>query len=281
MELDAVTYPGTFSISKRPTFKQRLRESRPLVVFFAAFFIVGFALPSMTSFFAMPLWLLTGNFFAYTFAMFAIGVVLTFGVIFTVRAISRRTFGSEAKRIEALEQRLSTGSPDVLADLDALISANLRAGRAAVAEFYSRQILTICERDRNEEIRPEIMLSTPCWVSTPEYHQSVNYWMVWLYESRGLLCMSKHHLEYESSRIAFRVDLKDIVDISIERHPWWLKPYPLHFIRITFREPDFGSVISLNVSPYTMQTDTVMDINKQVKDWYSKLTKQLGAVEQV
>lgn len=278
MELDAAIYPGTFSISKRPTLKQRVRESRPLLVFFSVFFVLGLLIPSMSSLVAVPIWLASGNLVASMFLMFAIGFGMTAAAVYTVRTISRTAFGSERRKIEALEQRLSTGSSDVLGDLDALISANLRAGRAPVAEFYSRQLLTICERDRNEEIRPEIMLSTPCWVSTPEYHKSVNYWLVWLYESRGLLCLSKHHLEYESSRIAFRAELKDIVDISIERHPWWMKPYPLHYIRITFREPDFGSVISLNVSPYTMQTDTVMDVNKQVKDWYQKLTVALGAV---
>lgn len=280
MELDAAIYPGTFSISKRPTLKQRLRECRPLVVFFSVVFIMGFIIPSMSSLIAVPIGLASGNLFASMFLMFAIGFGLTATTVYAVRTISRTAFGAERRKIEALEQRLSAGSPDVLTDLDALISANLKAGRAPVAEFYSRQLLTICERDRNEEIRPDIMVSTPCWVSSPEYHKSVNYWLVWLYESRGLLCLSKTYLEYESSRIAFRVELKDIVDISIERHPWWMKPYPLHYIQITFREPDFGSVVSLNVSPYTMQTDTVMDVNKQVKAWYLKLTQALGTVEQ-
>jgi hypothetical protein len=276
MDSDVALYPATFAITKRPSPKERFKEVQPILLFFAACFVFGFVLPPLTIFLT-PIWL-ASNYLLYMSATFFIGFAAALAGVVTIRLVSRHVLNGHCKKIEILEKRLSTGSPDVLGDLDALITANMKAGRAPVAEFYSKQLLALCERDPNEELTAEIMLSSPCWVSTPDYHKSVSYWLIWLYESRGLLCLTSEHLEYESTRLAFRVSLKDIVDISVERHPLWMKPYPLRYIKLSFREPDFGSIVTMYLSPYTMQTDTVFDINKTVQEWYTNLTKTLGKV---
>lgn len=279
MDSDAALFPTTFAITRRPTPKQRLKDAKPIMVFLGLCFLFGLLLPPLSGLFFGALWSVVGhNFGLYMIAMCGAGFLLGIGAVAIVRFTSRQILGANRRTIEALEQRLATGSPNVIADLDALITAHLKAGRAPVAEFYSKQLLQLSEREPGEELVPELVQSTSCWVSTPEYHKSANYWLVWMYQSRGLLCLSREHLEYESSRISFRVELKDIIDISIARHPLWMKPYPLRYITITFREPDFGAISTMYVTPYTMQTDTVIDINNSVQEWYLKLTKALGSV---
>jgi len=283
MDSEAVLYPATFSISKKPTAKQRLREARPLILFFGGCFLFGFLIPPISAIFGSPLWFASGsNWFFFLISMFVVGAASGLAAVFAVRTVSRRLLGRNLKTIQALEDRLTTGaSADVMGDLDALITANVRAKRGPVAEYYSKQLLRIAEHDhQGEPVIPDVMLSTPAWVSTPEYHKSINYWLVWLFQSRGLLCLTSEHLEYESTRLSFRVDLKDIVDISLDRHPLWIKPYPLKYIKISFKDSDYDHIYCMHVSPYTMQTDTVLDINKSVQDWYMKLTRALQKVEQ-
>src|SRR5205085_4044777 len=115
-------------------------------------------------------------------------------------------------------------------------------------------------------------------VSRSEYHKNFNYFTLWMYESHGLLCLNKDHLEYESSRITFRVALKDLVDIGIDHHPRWMKPFPLRFIKIRFRETEYDTESTFILTPYAVQTDTVWDINKCVAEWYNSLTKALQDV---
>lgn len=275
----ASLYPVTFSISKKPTTQQRWKDARPILLFFAGCFLLGFLLPPLSVFFGMPLWFATGsNYLLFLLGMVLVGAAAGFLIVYTVRSVSRGILGGDRKRVAALENRLRAGSNDVISDLDSLITENLKLGRPQVAEYYSKQLLVLCERDLAEPTVPDLMISTAAWASTPAYHKSVNYWLVWMFQSRGLLCLTNEHLEYESARISFRVALKDVIDIGLDRHPLWMKPFPLRFIKIRFREPDYDIEHCMYVTPYTMQTDTVWDINKSVQEWYSNLTTALAKV---
>ncbi|MBX9666856.1 MAG: hypothetical protein K2X93_04520 [Candidatus Obscuribacterales bacterium] len=278
MDSDGALFPATFSISKKPSLQQRLFEARPIVLFFLGCFVFGFLLPPLSLLLGTPLLFATGNYLLFILGMILLGGCGGLAVILAVRYISRGFLAGDRKRLKELETKISTGaSSDVVTDLDKLITENLKMGRPQVAEYYSKQLLTLCERGQQEgDQMPALMWSTPCWVSSPEYHKSFNYWVVWLFESRGLLCLTNEHLEYESSRISFRIALEDIVDIGIDRHPWWMKPYPLNYIKLSFKE--FGETVCLYATPYTLQTDTVWDINKTVREWYNNLTKALQKV---
>lgn len=281
MESDASSfYPVTFSVSKTPTMRQRLRDSTPVFVMSLAVFAIAFLIPIVTMLLGTPLsFLASGNSFLFCIAMFTIGFLSTATVWHSMRLFSKTVLNGNQKKIKQLEDRLRAGSPDVVADLDALISEHLKSGRPQIAEYYSKQLLSLCENSHHQDVViPDLMISTKAWVSRPQYHKTFNYFAVWMFESSGLLCLTKDHLEYESTRMSFRVDLKDIVDIGVEHHPRWLKPYPLRFIKITFNERDFNTVSTFNVTPFTMHTDTVWDINRDVADWYNKLTIALQKV---
>lgn len=281
MESDASSfYPVTFSVSKKPTLRQRLQDTKPIFLLCFAVFAIAFLLPPVAFIFGSPLWLLSsGNSFFFGCSMVMIGALTAAAVLYSMRVFSRSLLNGSQKKIKELESRLKAGSPEVVSDLDALITEHLKCGRRQVAEYYSKQLLSLCENSHQKEvIIPDLMVSTRAWVSRPAYHKSFNYYAVWMFESNGLLCLTKDHLEFESSRISFRVDLKDIVDIGVDHHPRWMKPYPLRYIKITFNEPDFNTVTTFNVTPYVVQTDTVWDINKSVAEWYNELTKALQKV---
>lgn len=282
MESDASSfYPVTFSVSKTPTLRQRIQDTKPVFLLSLAVFTLAFAIPVATFVLGTPLWYLTcGNSFFFTLAMLMVGVVSTATVLYSMRLFSRTVLNGNQKKIKELENRLRAGSPEVVADLDALITEHMKSGRSQVAEYYSKQLLSLCENSHHQDvIIPDLMVSTRAWVSRPQYHKTFNYFAVWMFESSGLLCLTKDHLEYESNRLSFRVDLKDIVDIGVEHHPRWMKPYPLRFIKITFNEHDFNTVSTFNVTPFTVHTDTVWDINKDVAQWYNDLTKALQKVQ--
>ncbi len=280
MESDPASfYPVTFSISKKPTVKQRLQDMKSILLIFGAIFIVAFLVPPLTILFGSPLFLVTGNSAFYVFSMFLIGVAIGVGTVYSMRLITLAFMNGSQKRISELETRLKAGSENVVSDLDLLITENLKCGRPQVAEYYSKQLMSLCENAHHKDIVvPDLMVSTKAWVSRPEYHKSLNYFALWMFESHGLLCLSKDHLEYESSRISFRVDLKDIVDIGVDHHSRWIKPYPLRFIKIRFREREYGTESTFILTPYLVQTDTVWDINKRVAEWYNELTKALQNV---
>lgn len=282
MESDASSfYPVTFSVSKRPTLRQRLQDSKPVVGMILVVFLIAFIVPTLGIFFGAPLWFLSsGNSFFFSLVMFVIGFATICTALYSVRFFSRTMLNGNQKKIKELENRLRSGSPEVVTDLDALITEHLKSGRPQVAEFYSKQLLTLCENSHHQDvIIPDLMISTRAWVSHPNYHKTFNYFAVWMFESSGLLCLTKDHLEYESTRLSFRVDLKDIVDIGVDHHPRWMKPYPLRFIKITFHERDFNTVSTFYVTPFTVHTDTVWDINKNVAEWYNDLTKALQKIQ--
>jgi hypothetical protein len=281
MESDASSfYPVTFSVSKRPTLRQRFEDSKPVVLIGLAVFAIAFIVPTVAVFLGGPLWLLSsGNSFLFTFSIFMIGMLTAGTAVLSLRLFSRTMLNGNQKKIKELENRLRSGSPEVVADLDALITEHLKSGRPQVAEYYSKQLMSLCENSHQQDvIIPDLMITTRSWVSRPEYHKSWNYFAVWMFESTGLLCLTKDHLEYESTRLSFRVDLKDIVDIGVDHHPRWMKPYPLRFIKITFNERDFNTVSTFNVTPFMVHTDTVWDINKNVAEWYNDLTKALQKI---
>src|SRR5581483_11318845 len=147
----------------------------------------------------LPHWLfMPSPFFPLQILMlFSVGLIFGLGVVLIVRQISRGVWGGDKRKLETLEKRLMshTDPHEVLIDLDALISENLRLKRPQVAEFYSKQLLLISEKlDSHETPKIELMLSEAAWVSTPAYHKRVNYWLVWLFESRGTLSLTSKHL---------------------------------------------------------------------------------------
>lgn len=267
----------SYAIQKRPTVKERAKDATPIVLFFFGCFFVGMLFPFFMC--LMPSFLLGTTIVHFVF-IFLVGACLGLGTVLIVRAISRGMFGGDKRKVEELEKRLLSHKETtyIMTDLDALISENLKMKRPQVAEFYSRQLLAISEKVGETECTPglEMMLACSAWVSTPAYHKTINYWLIWLFETRGTLSLTNEFFEYESNRISFRLAVEDIVDIGIENHPWWLKPMPMHYIRMTYR--NFGSTETLYLTPYNMQTDTVWDVNHKVKEWYSHLTKALQKV---
>mgnify|MGYP000042662753 CR=1 FL=1 len=282
MESDAASfYPVTFSVSKKPSIRQRLHDTKPVVLFVVAVFAISFIIPPILILLGSPFWSLMGGHHGFLSPLFVIlvGALSGLSIMFAVRFFSRTMLGGNQKKIKELEARLKAGSSDVVVDLDSLITEHLRRGRPQIAEYYSKQLMSLCENAHNKDVViPDLMVSTKAFVSRPEYHKSLNYFAVWMFQSNGLLCLTKDHLEYESSRISFRVALSDIVDIGVDHHPRWLKPYPLRFIKLTFAEREYGTVDTFYLTPYVVQTDTVWDINKSVAEWYNELTKALQKV---
>ena len=269
--------PNTFALTHgRPSLNDRLRESVPIVLVGLSYILlIALVVPSvvvMALNFGLGSSIIIGSLFIFV-VCFAMGL----GGVMTLRYTSRKMLGGRHRALSDLEQRISSGqSSDLLRDMDLLITENLNRGRPAAAEFYSKQLLAVSERLVEEGKAlpvPDMLQSTSCWISTPPYHKSLRYFTIWLFEQSGTLNLGPDFLEFESRRICFRTKLSDIRDICVYSHPWWLKPMPMHYISITFE--DECGLNTFYLSPFFMRSDTVWDINEQVKAWYSKITAAL------
>lgn len=270
----------TYSIRKQRSVIDTLRDSQPVIMWRSAgyFLVLLFGLASLL---IVPFISgLFGHDLFLTFGITLITVVLAFEFLApkVVSALGRKFLGDSRLRVAETEARLAGGgSPDVMRDLDVLITDNLRLGRPHVAEFYSKQLLALSEQHNRDDTKMPIILqslrSTSCFVSTPAYHKTIRYWLLWNFESTGTLCLSSSTLEYASNGISFCVNLKDVTDISLQTHPRWLRPIPLKYISISFKE--FEVIQTFYLCPFQMQTDTTRDVNETVKEWYDFLTRAL------
>lgn len=270
---------ATYSTRKERSVVDTLRDLQPFIMWRSAgyFFVLLFCLSSLL---IVPFISgLFGHDLLVTFAITLIAIAVAFEVLAPkiVSAFGRKYLSDSHLRVAETEARLAGGgSPDVMRDLDILITENLRLGRPHVAEFYSKQLLALSEQANRDTKLPIVLQSlrtTACFVSTPAYHKTIRCWLLWNFESTGTLCLSSSTLEYASNAISFCVALKDVTDISLEVHPRWLRPVPLRYISITFKE--FGLVSKFYLCPFQTQTDTTGDVNATVKQWYDYLTRAL------
>ncbi len=271
-----LVHNSTFALKgNRPTIAERIREWTPVLFTTAAYCTFLVVLVPILMLFALSLGL-AGNWFIQFIVCLTLLSGIALASVYFVRYASRHMLGGRKKKLEELEQKLSSGqSVDVIRDVDTLITENLKMGRCSVAEYYSQQLLSISEKanEAASSIVPAMLKSTSCWVSTPEYHRSIRYHAVWMFESCGTLSLGPDFLQYDSPRISFRANLKDVKDVFLEKHPCWMKPITMHFITITF-EDNCGSH-TFHMSPFFMQTDTVWDIDDLCKQWYAMITTSL------
>lgn len=194
--------------------------------------------------------------------LFIFGIIFGIATLYSIRCGSRLVLGTGKKTVLQVEKRLKDGtSTDLMEDLNILVTENLKLKRYQVAEFYSKQLILMAENP----ISAQTIKATSCWVSTPQYHMSFRYYFWWLYENKGTVSLTSSHFQLESQKYSFAVPIDKVIDISIAKHPWWIKPFPLRYISITFVQNGFEHTFF--VSPGYLATDTVFDVNKYVAEW--------------
>ena len=260
---------GTMTHFRRLSWKSRLAESRAIIVFFFAAFFMGIA---AGAFIPLLCHLSLGGGTNYFPLFFFGGMAGSLGVVFAVRFVDRKLFGAMKAGILAVEDRVIAGnSKTQMEDLEKLVSGYLKLKRMEAADYYSKQLLELSKSGGTEVMKlSDWMVTSECWVSSDEYQRGWNYKLVWLFETRGVLTLSPHKLDFQSKKFHFTCDpTTDIVSIEIKRHPLWLKPIPFRYISVTISEN--GVKHTFNLTPSFGQTDTVFDCNKLVDKWYERL----------
>jgi hypothetical protein len=259
---------GTYHLRDKLSIRERLIENR------AAFSVYGviFLVCMIFGFFAgilSPVIFGTLGFGLLAFLFFVFGgVVVGIGTVGAMTLIGRiKNRGS--MKLSAIEERLRDGtSTDVWEDLQTLVDGNLKLKRLQVADFYSHRLF---ELSHGATKLSDVMLSTECWANTKAYQKSLKYWVFWIFQSRGTLCLSSKTLQYTSKKISFEIPLDDIIKISLASHPRWLKPIPLNYIVVDcFLD---GQPSEVYLTPSKSQADNIWQVNSTIKTWFAHISK--------
>lgn len=206
------------------------------------------------------------------------GIGVGIGAVFLVRSADRKLFGAMKAGISAMEDRFIEGSPMTREDLEKLVAGSLKLKRMSAADIYSKRLLALSmlPPDADGTIptvpkKADWIVTTECWAATEKYHKGLNYKLVWLYETRGVLTLSPDSLGFESKKFSFQCHPSQIKSIKVNRHPLWMKPIPFKFISVTIDE--LGAEHTFNITPSFGQTDTVWDCNRMTETWVKRLEK--------
>jgi hypothetical protein len=137
----------------------------------------------------------------------------------------------------------------------------------ATAEHYSQLLLkqsSLPEEQRDSKLN-EMVASSDCWVSTPEYHKSWNYRLLWAFESRGRLTLDKKKLAYESDNLTFEIDLADIRSAEVVHHGWCLHMARFKYLLLKFKAS--GNECELYLSPTASDKINVWYVNDGAQQW--------------
>lgn len=195
----------------------------------------------------------------------------TLAILFAIRAMSRIVLSKERKLIAQAEKRINAGTyTDLTDELNTLITENLKMKRYQVAEFYSKQLLAMTEKT----IKPEALKATSCWVNSESYQGSFKYNFVWLYEHIGTMSLTSDSFCVQTQKMSFTIPVENLVSVTYGRHPLWIKPIPLKYLIVKFKEKGFEHTYFM--TPRYLQTDTVFDVNSYVDEWYGYLTQAIS-----
>jgi hypothetical protein len=259
---------GTYHLREKLTIRERFMENRAAVGVYCLIF-------GMCTIFAF----LAGIFSPFVYAAFGFGllsflVFLFGGVLVGLGTVGAMTLIGRIKnrgsmKLSAIEQRLRDGtSTDVWQDLQTLVDGNLKLKRLQVADFYSHRLF---ELSHGATKLSDVMLSTECWANTKEYQKSLKYWIFWIFQSRGTLCLSSKSLQYTSKKISFEIPLDDIIKLSLATHPRWLKPIPLNYIVVHCLLD--GQPSEVYLTPSKSQADNIWQVNDMIKTWFAHISK--------
>ena len=254
-----------------------LTDPRVYALWFFFIVVIGFFVwPYTIGWSVYLLYIAKASSLVYTLGLFLVGFASGVGTLYLIRYLSRVVLGADRKLAQEVEKRMANGeSVDLIDDMNILITENLKLKRYQVAEFYSKQLLEMAERP----VRPETIKATSCWINTPEYQKTFRYFFWWLFEHKGTISLNSTHFNLESPKHSFSVPLDKITDISLSRHPLWVKPYPTRYISVTFVEKGFEHTFYL--TPIFLQCDTIFDVNKNVSEWQGFLAQARADYKQM
>lgn len=280
MAYDSVS-SGVVTHYKRLSWKARLAESRPMLIFFLSLLLFG----ALGGVILAPLickYCLggMGNWFPILFFGFIGGLAGSLVLVFAVRYIDRKFFGSVKASILAAEDRVISGnSKTQLQDLEKLVFGYLKLKRLEAADYYSKKLLELSKSGGTEIMKlTDWVVTSECWVSTQAYQRSWSYKLIWLFETRGILTLSPSKLDFQSKNISFCCTPANIASVELKRHPLWLKPIPFRYISLTIDEQGIRHIF--NLTPSFGHTDTVFDCNRLVDVWYKRLQRMKNGVNQ-
>jgi hypothetical protein len=257
-------------VRKRLSLRERLAEDKAPLLFFGLIFLIG----CVYGFVATPLILFTAHLGIMFFLLcFSLGMALSVAALFVARGINKSCVRANAE-IEKLQDQLAKGgSSDVVADLHRVIDLHRKQRHYGEAEFYSHRLMAALADAAQGKTVPKVQ-SADCWVNTPAYRKTARYNLVWLFETRGRLMLTADELSYWSRKVNFTIAIDDIASLSIGRHPWWQKPFPMNFLIVRFWAD--GQQHEVHLSP-GLQTSTVWDVNRQVADWKRRIEEAIQA----
>lgn len=251
-------------VRQRLSLSERLRDSKTIFVCLGAIFAFSFCVGLYASIFGIPVAFSSFGFFG----CFTFGLLIGLAAVFALSGTNKMLSKKKRALLELQKKMLREPSEDLCRDLDTLVKGYLKQKNYAVADFYSNKLLqqsALAPSERANRLR-DVMLSIGAWVSTPKYHKKPNYYLVWLFESRGMLTMTSSRLQYTSKRISFDIDLADVREISVRHHSRWLKPIPFRYLAIKF--VDDGMEQCLYVTPSHSQAETIFETNAAVEEWH-------------
>ncbi|HEY9789216.1 MAG TPA: hypothetical protein V6D22_02375 [Candidatus Obscuribacterales bacterium] len=257
-------------VRKRLSLQERLAEDKAPLLFFALILLMG----GIFGFVSTPLMLVSAHLGVMFFLLcFTLSLCMGVSALIVARAINRSCI-RDNNEIEKLQDELAQGgSSDVVADLHRVIDMHRKQRHYGEAEFYSHRLLAALADAAQGKAMPKVQ-STDCWVNTPAYRQTSRYKFVWLFETRGRLMLTADTLSYWSRKVNFTIAIDDIASLTIGRHPWWQKPFPMNYLIVRFWLD--GQQHEVHLSP-GLQTSTVWDVNKQVADWKRRIEEAIQA----
>lgn len=269
-----MTHSGSGALTryKKLSVKAWMQENKAAFFFFTSLLILGMLAGASVPLIALcisrsfAVHLLFNPAFA-----FAGGFILSFGLLYAARALDRKVFGVVKSGILSVEDRIVSGnSPAQMDDLQKLVDGYLKLKRFEAADFYSKKLLELSKSGGTAVLNlSDWVVTSDCWVSTEKYNKSLKY-MVWLFETRGVITLSADRLDFQSKKFHFSCNPSHVISVEKKRHPLWMKPFPLHYIKIVIDE--CGEKHTFNITPSFGHTDTVFDANRMVDVWFKRLT---------
>ncbi len=110
-----------------------------------------------------------------------------------------------------------------------------------------------------------------CYLSTPEHLRSFLGRVLYIYTAKGNLCLTPESLSFISTKGWFlRIPLNSIEAISSKYYPRLVKPIPLYYIEVRYRQADKASQTVL-LTPTRSWVTPVWKTNQIVTGWASLL----------
>lgn len=254
---------GAITHFKKGSWRDRLSD-KSVYVFFGLMVLCGFLGPIVGK--------VAGLFLGLPGSLIA-GFILGIGIVLSANLLDKKCFGAIRTGVRNLEEKIFLGDNKAsMEDIEKLVAGYLKLKRLDAADFYSRRLLDYSKAGTTGLVRlNEWVMTTDCYVSRESYLKTMSYNLVWLYESPGVLTLSSGRLSFKGKKITFSCSPENIVSVELGKHPFWQKPIPYHYIKITIDEMGERHVFILN--PQFGPVDTVWEGNKQVGVWYDRLLK--------